>query len=333
MDSDRTTPTRGSSITDSDPDCPDEEQNTKKTCGRKILFDDFEIFGQIVFSRTGVLVQAKKEDRLHSGTLQVSESKQGTFITWERLTEAVSQEKTGDSAGAGVEREEERKKVMINDQGNVAFCVGSPPSADWAVIADNLHQPTTPIGQLPSNFSLNPNYLLIAGRVRFSSRSVTESPAVTFSSNLEEKQLKMVVEVSEIKSYKLSDDSNMVTIMMKDGTVHNSLIFLDEGPEEFLTCLRKYASVKKSSSDDTLFVLTDKKIAALDQSLSELNLLEMMSQQSNSEVVWKTISDFQKDPYTTGLSIFSKITDKILFSPHEREFRPEEEMAELLQVS
>ena len=39
----------------------------------------------------------------------------------------------------------------------------------------------------------------------------------------------MVVEVSEIKSYKLSDDGNMVTIMMKDGTVHNNLIFLDEG--------------------------------------------------------------------------------------------------------
>ena len=39
----------------------------------------------------------------------------------------------------------------------------------------------------------------------------------------------MVVEVSEIKSYKLSDDGNMVTVMMKDGTVHNNLIFLDEG--------------------------------------------------------------------------------------------------------
>ena len=69
---------------------------------------------------------------------------------------------------------------------------------------------------------------------------------------------------------------------------------------------------------------------------------------TNTEVVWRTISDFQKDPYTTGLSIFSKITDKILFrsvqnqvklwkkwfptsSPVE-ERRPEEEMAELLQV-
>ena len=35
--------------------------------------------------------------------------------------------------------------------------------------------------------------------------------------------------MSEIKSYKLADDGNMVTIMMKDGTVHNSLIFLDYG--------------------------------------------------------------------------------------------------------
>ena len=152
MDSDRTTPTRGSSITDSDPDCPEEEQNTTKTCGRKILFDDFEIFGQVIFSRKGVLVQAKKEDRLHSGTLQVSESKQGTFVTWERDTEPVNPDKTCERLGVSDAGEEGRKKVMINDQGNVAFCVGSPPSADWAVIADNIHQPTTPIGQLPSNY-------------------------------------------------------------------------------------------------------------------------------------------------------------------------------------
>jgi len=327
MDSDRTTPTRGSSITDSDQDLPDEEQNVKKKCGRKILFDDFEIFGDVVFSRHGVIVQAKREDRLHSGTLQITETKQGTFVTWERDTNPVTdskkenKEEISESArvevggGGGEGGDGDRKKVMINDQGNVAFCVGSPPSNDWAVIADNLQQPATPIG-----------------RVRFSSRScLTESPSVTFSSHLEEKQLKMVVEVSEIKSYKLSDDGNMVTIMMKDGTVHNNLIFLDEGPEDFLESLESYASVKKSSSDETLFVLTDKKVAALDQSLSELNLLEMMSQQTSSEVVWKTITEFQKDPYTTGLSIFSKMADKILFSPHEREFRPEEEMAELLQ--
>ena len=110
------------------------------------------------------------------------------------------------------------------------MCVGSPPSADWAVIADNLQpEPSTPIG-----------------RVRFSSRSDMASPAVKFSFNLEEKQLKMVVEVSEVKSYRLSDDGNMLTIMMKDGTVHHSLIFLDDGPEKFISVLKSYVCVKKS---------------------------------------------------------------------------------------
>ena len=151
MDSDRTTPTRGSSITDSDQDLPDDEQNMKKKCGRKILFDDFEIFGDVVFSRHGVIVQAKREDRLHSGTLEITESKQGTFVTWERDTNPVTdsreiKEKTSQSGGEEVGGGD-RKKIMINDQGNVAFCVGSPPSNDWAVIADNSQQPTTPIGE------------------------------------------------------------------------------------------------------------------------------------------------------------------------------------------
>ena len=69
----------------------------------------------------------------------------------------------------------------MSQQGQVALCVGSPPSADWAVIAD----------QVPGGACVTP-----IARVRFSSRSdVGQSPAVKFSSNLEEKQLKMVVEV------------------------------------------------------------------------------------------------------------------------------------------
>jgi len=254
------------------------------------VFDDFEVQGEVVYSRDGVIVQAKKEDRLHSGLLQITETKHGSFITWDR--DLVQQ-------SLGLDQE--------HAQSN-----GSPPSADWAVIADN-NEPGTPLS-----------------RVRYKSRSnSTESPAVTFSSNLEEKQLKMVVEVTEIRSYRLSDDGNQVTIMMKDGTVHNNLIFLDEGPMEFLEALHKYVSIKKASSDESLYMLTDKRIAALDQSLSELNLVELSG--TNTDMVWRTLSDFQKDPYTTGLSIFSKITDKILFSPAEKEFRPEEEMAELLQ--
>ena len=307
MDSDRTTPTTlspdssspepgGGVGSDGDGDGPGEG-------GRKVIkFDDFSVSGQVVYRRQGVLVQARRQDRIHSGTLELTDTAQGVFVTWER-------------AEGGAEVAPQQEKVIINDQGAVATCVGSPPSADWAVVSESLQEPSTPLA-----------------RVRFSSRAEEgDSPAVKFSSHLEEKQLRMVVEVSEIKSYKLADDGNMLTIMMKDGTVNNNLIFLDNGPEKFLAALEGYVRITKSSSDDNLFMLTDKKVAALDQSLSELNLIDMMSQQSNSEYLWKTVNDFQKDPYTTGLTIFSKMADKILFSPHEREFRPEEEMAELLR--
>ena len=105
---------------------------------------------------------------MHSGLLQVSETKHGAFITWDRAGEP------GPGAGRG-------RTVVINDAGRVELCVGSPPSADWAVIAESQQgDPATPLG-----------------RVRFQSRgSSSESPAVTFSSHLEERQLALVVEVS-----------------------------------------------------------------------------------------------------------------------------------------
>ena len=45
---------------------------------------------------------------------------------------------------------------------------------------------------------------------RFQARREPGSPAVSFSSHLEEKQLKLVVEVQEIRSYRLSEDGNQV---------------------------------------------------------------------------------------------------------------------------
>eukprot|EP00092_Neocalanus_flemingeri_P004735 GFUD01005100.1.p1 GENE.GFUD01005100.1~~GFUD01005100.1.p1 ORF type:complete len:747 (+),score=206.78 GFUD01005100.1:80-2320(+) len=298
MESEATTPSRGP--------CANRSRQSK------IVFDEIEVHGEVVYSRDGVIVQAQKEDQLHSGILQLTETKQGVFLTWERDTPVQQTLSVEEGPSQAEGKDGQARNVMINDQGSVAFCVGSPPSADWAVIAENV-DPGTPLG-----------------RVSYKSRSNdTELPGVTFSSHLEEKQLKMVVEVTEIRSYRLSDDGNQVTIMMKDGTVHNNLIFLDEGPTDFLESVHKYVSIKRASSDENMFVLMDKRMAALDQSLSELNLVDMTG--TNTDVVWRTLSDFQKDPYTTGLSIFSKITDKILFSPGEKEFRPEEEMAELLQ--
>ena len=84
--------------------------------------------------------------------------------------------------------------------------------------------------------------------------------------------------------------------MMKDGTTHNTLIFLDEGdfcifhsfrvnpnllisttgPDDFLEALRKFVSVRSAGSDNSLFMVSDKRTAQLDQSLSELNLVSLL---------------------------------------------------------
>ena len=183
MDSERSTPC-GQSPPEPDPGAGSSRQNFR----RRIEFsDECGVTGELVYRREGVLVQARRLDRLHAGGLEVVETQgQGVFITWERDTEERREETEGNNG-----------RVMINDQvrstaacqlaphgvsqqGQVAMCVGSPPSADWAVISDQAPAPcVTPIA-----------------RVRFSSRSdVGQSPAVKFSSNLEEKQLKMVVEV------------------------------------------------------------------------------------------------------------------------------------------
>ena len=80
MYSDRTTPTDDNDIVsdDNDDDNSTASDGSKKTKAakfmRKISFDDFEVSGEVVFSRPGVLVQTKRQDRLHGGTLEVTDT-------------------------------------------------------------------------------------------------------------------------------------------------------------------------------------------------------------------------------------------------------------------
>ena len=68
--------------------------------------------GELVFRREGVLVQARRQDRLHAGVLEVVETQgQGVFITWERDTEGTSE------------------RVIINDQVRVIIIVTCPLSS------------------------------------------------------------------------------------------------------------------------------------------------------------------------------------------------------------
>jgi len=250
---------------------------------------EFTVEGTEIYRKEGVLIQTTKDDKLHSGCLCVTETKHGVFITWKK--------------------EDIQQTLKLKNEEPLIF--GSPPDpSEWAVIASNA-KTTTP-----------------KDRVKFhSSSNSAESPAVKFSSNLEDRQLELTVELGDVKSYRLGDDGNTVTLLMRDGTTHNTLVFLDEGPEDFLKTFTGQMSVRSSRTDDYLFLLTDKKTAALDQSLSELNLFD----KPNGETVWRAIGEIQRDPYTAGLSILSKVADRLLFSPLEKEYRPEDEMAELLQ--
>lgn len=56
-------------------------------------------------------------------------------------------------------------------------------------------------------------------------------------------------------------------------------------------------------------MFTDARNEALDRSLSQLQLLS----NTHSETVWKFVSDMRKDPYSTAMTAFSKITDKLVY--------------------
>ena len=115
MYSDRTTPTDDNDIVsdDNDDDNSTASDGSKKTKAakfmRKISFDDFEVSGEVVFSRPGVLVQTKRQDRLHGGTLEVTDTDHGVFVTWDRDT-------TSEDVKNSNHHVTNNNKVMINDQ-------------------------------------------------------------------------------------------------------------------------------------------------------------------------------------------------------------------------
>ena len=46
-------------------------------------------------------------------------------------------------------------------------------------------------------------------------------------------------ELAELKSFRLSDDSNRMILIQRDGTRHPPLIFLDEGPDELIKVMKR----------------------------------------------------------------------------------------------
>ena len=253
---------------------------------------EFEIKGAVLYEQDGILLQTAKDNGLHYGLLSVIETMHGVFITWEKKDDVQKEEVT---------KWETEKSTKPSDQ----FIVGSPPdSTEWAVIADQVQPPNKDSVKFKRNTSV-----------------------IRLSSSSSDANLRLTAELNEVRSYRLLDDGNAVTLLMRDGTTHNTLLFMEEGSDSFIRTINRQMSVRRSATDSDLYLLSDKRTAALDQSLSELNLFD----RPNRETVWRTIGEIQKDPYTAGLTILSKVADRLLFSPLEKEYRPEAEMAELLQ--
>ncbi len=166
-------------------------------------------------------------------------------------------------------------------------------------------------------------------------------PVVSWAPEEEEKysHLAVEVELAEVNSYRLSDDGNQLVLILRDGTNINPLIFLDEGPEDFIDKLDDFVCVKRSHSDGKLFLLRDHVEAELDESLLHLNLFDngfgsgggVGGGPPGAASLWKFVSDVQRDPYSTAMSTFSKVAERLIHAGEDS--RPEDEVAELLHRS
>ena len=100
--------------------------------------------------------------------------------------------------------------------------------------------------------------------------------------------------------------------------------------------------MKQSNYDNQLYLLRDLSVVELDESLLHLNLFDGNGLGGGlnggggrghpTAALWKFMSDAQRDPYTAALSAFSKVAEKLVFSPVDDD-RPEEDVAELLHRS
>ena len=127
---------------------PSEEQVVKVEDERRrgiVKMDSLEVEGEVVYDREGVIVQAKREDRLHSGRLKVTDTRcqiqpywfhgnifsHGVFLTWDlelSIQQSASMVTPEKVAGRG-RAVSGRTETSLDDYGIPRDCVvGSPPS-------------------------------------------------------------------------------------------------------------------------------------------------------------------------------------------------------------
>ncbi|XP_078663929.1 TBC1 domain family member 15-like isoform X3 [Branchiostoma floridae x Branchiostoma belcheri] len=177
---------------------------------------------------------------------------------------------------------------------------------DWAVIS-------------PTNASIHQSQPVASGS--------RQSESVNF--HAKKNRYAINFSLSELKSIRRSSPSlgwSYLLFVLKDGATLPALHFHEGGSKAMMKAMEKFVSITRSPHDNRLFTVTPNDTEALSRSFDELQLFG----ESSGDLV----SKFFRDPYTTTLGGFSKVTNFLrdtLIAPNGHPTqRPPDEMADLL---
>lgn len=159
-----------------------------------------------------------------------------------------------------------------------------------------------------------------------------DSDALNMKAELR-KKYNICFDILDLKSFKRSAPNHgwaYIIFILKDGTTFPALHFHNGGSKALLQQFGKYIHIKRSPNDNRLFIVQEHDPDMLSKSFDELHLFA----DSSGDLVSSMTQKFIKDPYTTTLGGFSKVTNFLrdtMFTQEPVTHRPKE-VAEILQA-
>lgn len=120
----------------------------------------------------------------------------------------------------------------------------------------------------------------------------------------ERKKYNLSFDVLDLKSFKRSAPNHgwaYIIFILKDGTTYPAVHFHNGGSKALLKELEKFVHIRRSPNDSRLFIIQEHDPEALSMSFDELQLF--------SDSKPDLVSKFIKDPYTTTMGSFSRVTN------------------------
>ncbi|XP_059152380.1 TBC1 domain family member 15-like isoform X2 [Physella acuta] len=160
-------------------------------------------------------------------------------------------------------------------------------------------------------------------------KSDRDSESVSMNAKMDaRRKYNISFDILDLKSFKRSAPNHgwaYIIFILKDGTTFPALHFHNGGSKALLKELESFILIRRSPNDPRLFIVHDHDPEMLSKSFNELSLF------SDSSGAY--VQKFMKDPYTTTLGGFSKVTNflrDVLLTPENNLVRPQAEVAELL---